>query len=88
MKLFYKATLCCLYAFVSLSLTTLSSAQETSQLPQTFKQDLDFLKQHTPIVLLDAGDAAIAVAPAYQGRVMTSTFDRTTGQVLAGSIAR
>jgi hypothetical protein len=29
--------------------------------------------------LLDVGDASVAVAPAYQGRVMTSTFDRNAG---------
>ena len=40
-----------------------------------FAADLEFLKQHTAIVLLaDAdGQAQVAVAPAYQGRVMTST---------------
>jgi hypothetical protein len=79
MKLYYRVMLCCLSAFVALSLTTLSTAQEPSQLPHNFKQDLEFLKQHTPIVLLDSGDAAVAVAPAYQGRVMTSTFDLNDG---------
>ena len=37
------------------------------------------MQNHTPIVLLEQGDAAVAVAPAYQGRVMTSTVDRKTG---------
>ncbi len=37
------------------------------------------MKKHTPIVLLQDGDAAVAVAPAYQGRVMTSTFHRDAG---------
>jgi hypothetical protein len=37
------------------------------------------MKEHTPIVLLHRGDAAVAVAPDYQGRVMTSTFDRNAG---------
>jgi hypothetical protein len=40
-----------------------------------FDQDVAFLKQHTPVVVL--GDAAagarVAVVPAWQGRVMTST---------------
>ncbi len=44
-----------------------------------FADDVTFMKQHTPIVLLQDGDAAVAVAPGYQGRVMTSTFDRKTG---------
>jgi hypothetical protein len=41
----------------------------------SFGADLAFLRQHTHVVLLhDAqGAAQIAVAPAYQGRVMTST---------------
>ena len=40
----------------------------------SFADDLAFLKQHTDIVLLtDAGGAQVAVAPKYQGRVMTST---------------
>lgn len=44
-----------------------------------FADDVNFMKEHTPIVLLQDGDAAIALAPAYQGRVMTSTFDRQAG---------
>lgn len=44
-----------------------------------FADDLAFLKKHTQIVLLNDGDAAVAVAPAYQGRVMTSTFDAKSG---------
>lgn len=37
------------------------------------------MKAHTPIVLLQDGDAAVAVAPDYQGRVMTSTYDLKEG---------
>ncbi|MFC1766203.1 DUF6786 family protein, partial [Planctomycetota bacterium] len=44
-----------------------------------FADDVAFMKRHTPIVLLKDGDAAVAVAPDYQGRVMTSTFDREVG---------
>ncbi len=44
-----------------------------------FADDVAFMKQHTPIVVLKDGDAAVAVAPDYQGRVMTSTFDRKAG---------
>ena len=44
-----------------------------------FADDLNFMKKHTSIVLLKQGDAAVAVAPAYQGRVMTSTFDSQSG---------
>lgn len=44
-----------------------------------FANDVTFMKQHTQVVLLKDGDAAVAVAPAYQGRVMTSTFDHDHG---------
>ena len=38
-----------------------------------FQADLAFLNQHTKIVVLASGAAQVAVAPSYQGRVMTST---------------
>ncbi|MCH7225130.1 DUF6786 family protein [Haloferula sp. A504] len=44
-----------------------------------FADDVDFMKQHTPVVVLEDGEAAVAVAPDYQGRVMTSTYDREAG---------
>ncbi|WDQ16467.1 DUF6786 family protein [Rhodopirellula sp. P2] len=44
-----------------------------------FADDVAFMNAHTNIVLLHRGDAAVAGAPAYQGRVMTSTFDRKAG---------
>lgn len=37
------------------------------------------MEQHTPIITLQNGKAAVAIAPAYQGRVMTSTFDAQAG---------
>ncbi len=44
-----------------------------------FAEDVAFMEEHTPIVLLKDGDAAVAVAPDYQGRVMTSTYDGKAG---------
>jgi hypothetical protein len=40
-----------------------------------FNSDVTFLRQHSEVVVLSdpAGSARVAVAPAYQGRVMTST---------------
>jgi len=38
-----------------------------------FAKDLAFLKEHTDIVLLKNGNSAVAVAPLFQGRVMTSS---------------
>lgn len=45
----------------------------------TFAADETFLKQHTDLLVLRKGDSAVAVAPGWQGRVMTSTYDRTGG---------
>lgn len=44
-----------------------------------FSDDVFFMKEHTPLVLLQNNNASVAIAPAYQGRVMTSTFDQKTG---------
>jgi hypothetical protein len=47
----------------------------------TFGDDLAFLRAHTEIVTLESADrrARVAVAPGYQGRVMTSTADGDAG---------
>jgi hypothetical protein len=43
-----------------------------------FESDMAFLRQHTQVLLLsDATGAQVAVGPAYQGRVMTSTIGGT-----------
>ena len=43
--------------------------------PQSFGEDVAFLKQHTAVVVLAGtkGDARVAVCPELQGRVMTSS---------------
>jgi hypothetical protein len=42
--------------------------------PRTFGGDVEFLKKHTPVIVLgEKGEARVAVVPAWQGRVMTST---------------
>jgi hypothetical protein len=44
--------------------------------PATFAADLEFLKQHTKVIVLShPSGAQVVVAPEYQGRVMTSTAD-------------
>lgn len=45
----------------------------------SFAEDVAFLREHTPVVVLERGSAAVVIAPAYQGRVMTSTFDQESG---------
>jgi hypothetical protein len=45
----------------------------------SFAFDQLFLEKHTDAITLRKGDAAVVVVPAYQGRVMTSTYDEKTG---------
>ena len=40
---------------------------------QTFGADVTFVRAHTDVVVLGSGAARVAVAPAWQGRVLTST---------------
>ena len=70
------SAICCL---ALLNHCRVSCAQPPTEMSRNFQADLEFLKSHTPIVLLEEGTAAVAVAPAYQGRVMTSTVDRDRG---------
>jgi len=44
-----------------------------------FTKDIDFLKKHTDIVVLKNNKSAVAVAPMFQGRVMTSATNATSG---------
>ena len=48
---------------------------------RTFGQDVEFLRKHSDVIVLSdgAGKAQVAVVPAYQGRVMTSTADGSGG---------
>ncbi len=41
--------------------------------PGSFADDLNFLRSHLDVVVLSQGDARVVVAPALQGRVMTSS---------------
>ena len=52
---------------------------QTSEKTSSFADDEAFLKEHTELVVLKKGESAVAVAPAYQGRVMTSTYDYESG---------
>ena len=61
-------------------LMAICSAASTAR-AATFGEDLAFLKKHTRLVVLSdaAGQAQVAVAPDYQGRVMTSTAGGAAG---------
>jgi hypothetical protein len=41
--------------------------------------NVDFLKKHTTVIELKSGDAAVVLAPAWQGRVMTSSTQGAGG---------
>ncbi len=62
---------------IGLAAVTCSRATQpvTSARAGGFDSDLAFLRQHTKVLVLSdpSGSAQVAVAPAYQGRVMTST---------------
>lgn len=47
----------------------------------TFGDDVAFLKQHTDVIVLadGKGEAQVAIVPAWQGRVMTTTAQGTDG---------
>src|SRR6476660_5720093 len=64
-------------ALVGLAAATCSRGTQpvTSARTGGFDADIAFLRQHTQVVVLadPSGSAQVAVAPAYQGRVMTST---------------
>jgi len=61
---------------------TTAKGQTEANMQVSFEQDLTFLRRHTDIVLLsnETGEAQVAVAPGYQGRVMTSTAEGPEGR--------
>ena len=52
---------------------------QTAAAPGTFGYDAAFLQKHTPTLVLSRGDSQVLLAPAYQGRVMTSTTGGSGG---------
>lgn len=68
-------------ALLSLALLAGCAVEETRMAKKTFGDDLAFLKKHTEVVLLSdvSGQGQVVLAPAYQGRVMTSTAEGARG---------
>ena len=60
----------------------LSALGVSSALAATFSEDVDFLRRYTDALVLSDGAAQVAVAPAWQGRVMTSTAGGAGGASL------
>jgi len=61
-------SLCCILITAGCSMNT-----------RNFGQDVEFLSKHVDTIVLSDGDAQVAIVPAYQGRVMTSTATGTGG---------
>ncbi len=61
-----------------------SEQPASSPAPGSFGDDVAFLAQHTQLIVLksDDGQAQVAIAPAYQGRVMTSSAQGERGKSL------
>jgi hypothetical protein len=72
-------------ALVATSCNPRSAAPKPATLPRdgsaSFGQDLAFLQSHTPVHVLEdpSSGARVAVAPAWQGRVMTSSAKGAQG---------
>src|SRR5689334_2270910 len=50
----------------------------------TFDDDVEFLRKYTSVIVLSdkAGPARVALAPSWQGRVMTSSAENHSGRSL------
>jgi hypothetical protein len=61
--------------------STSTSPKAVTDAAGTFGADLAFLRAHTQVILLASADgrAQVAIAPGYQGRVMTSSADGPDG---------
>ena len=59
-----------------------STAADSIRPKSSFQDDVDFLRKYTNTIVLEdaSGDGKIAVCPALQGRIMTSTSDGNDGQ--------
>lgn len=70
-----------LVVLIGLAWMAVNNAYAAPAKAGSFGDDLAFLKQHLDVVVLSdpAGQAQVAVIPAYQGRVMSSTADGAGG---------
>ena len=69
-------------SFLAVLCSTASSAEFSAPMSvATFSDDIAFLRRHTDIIVLrdNRGNAQVAVAPSWQGRVMTSAAEGEGG---------
>jgi len=71
-----------IYALSVFVIFVFSCTQKPAEGPTSFGGDVQFLKKHTDLIVLKGQDglAQLAVVPAYQGRVMTSTASGHDGK--------
>lgn len=65
--------------FLLLAALLASFTPHTAMATTTYADDLAFLRQHTDIIELSEGKSRVAIAPAWQARVVTSTTDHESG---------
>lgn len=53
--------------------TGITLASALAAAAPTYQEDVAFMKRHTEIIEISSGLSRVAIAPAYQGRIMTST---------------
>lgn len=65
----------------ALSLLLACGTSQVKTVGTTFQDDITFLQKHTPVVVLSTknNQSLVAVTPALQGRIMTSTYSGTQG---------
>lgn len=64
-----------------MALSTLTSCTEDTPVKKgTFEYDVDFLQTYQETILLKNNNSQVAVVPAYQGRIMTSTATGKNGK--------
>jgi len=68
-----------LLALIAASDISFADENKLPNTPSNFGEDVAFLKKHTEVVVLSQGNAAVALAPAFQGRVMTSSANGDAG---------
>jgi hypothetical protein len=69
--------LCC-----AVDIRAFGAATVSADVTPTFEDDLNFLRQYTPVAILKSreGTGLVAVTPAWQGRVMTSSAQSVRGR--------
>lgn len=68
-----------LWAGLAVAGSVVARADDAAPPAGTFGADVAFLKKHTDVIVLGKGNGQVAVVPAYQARVMTSTIGGSGG---------